>query len=92
MKKLQLSLTTTRARSHCAINNNDFFKWASANSYLALLPEVEYVEGEHWDKQPNDINRKINATERVRFYNSIDKTMLENYLNAKILLPYAATI
>jgi hypothetical protein len=78
-------------RSHCIINNKDFFKWASANSYLALLPEVEYIDGEHWDKQPHDINRKLNVTERVRFYNSIDKNMLENYLDTKIPQHYATT-
>jgi hypothetical protein len=81
----------TGAHSYCSINNNDFFKWASANSYLALLPETEYVEGNYWDKQPHDLNRKLNVTERVRFYKSIDKAMLENYLNDKIPQHYATT-
>ena len=77
--------------SYCLINHTDFFKWASANSYLCLLPETEYVGGAHWDKQPHHINRQLNATEMVRFYNSIDKTMLENYLNHKIHYQYAQT-
>jgi len=74
----------TGAHSYCTINNKDFFRWASANSYLALLPETEYVGGENWDRQPHDMNRKLNVTEMVRFNNSIDKYILEKYLNDKI--------
>ncbi len=91
-KKLTVQFKDRLGRdSHCTINNSDFFTWASANSYLALLPEVEYVEGEHWDKQPHDMNRRLNVTELVRFYNRIDKHMLEDYLNAKIPQHYAET-
>lgn len=91
-KKITVHFTDHSGHSSvCNINQPDFFAWAMANSYLCLLPEVQYVDGHHWDKQPHDINQQLNVTEMVRFYNSIDKTMLENYLNNKIPLPYAKT-
>ena len=89
-KKLTVQFKDRRGKdSICTINNKDFHAWASANSYLAVLPEVEYIEGNHWDKQPHEINIKLNASEWHRFYRSIDRALLENYLNAKIKQPYA---
>jgi hypothetical protein len=92
-EKITVEFTDRRGEhSYCIINNNDFFKWASANSYLALLPETQYVDGNHWDKQPHHINRRLNKAERARFYNSIDKPMLEHYLNEKIQQHYATAV